>query len=155
MRSLAACFSAAMRSFAGHCAASALRYGRRTGRKPKQMADGVDEVGAVQRVEVELGDAPVDQAHDLLGGDRGGHEVARLLVVIQAFESVAEPVRHAGAGFGSKASHLLEIMDGDDAGHDGDGDAAIAHAVEIAEEHLVVEEELGDGASMAPASIFA
>ena len=37
-------------------------------------------------------------------------------------------------------------MDGDDSGHDGNGDAAIAHAVEIAEEHLVIEEELRDGA---------
>src|SRR6476619_808290 len=36
-------------------------------------------------------------------------------------------------------------MDGNDTGHDGDGDAAIAHPVEISEVHLVVEEELGDG----------
>ena len=37
-------------------------------------------------------------------------------------------------------------MDGNDAGHDRDGDAARAHAVDVAEVHLVVEEELADGA---------
>src|SRR3981081_10169 len=36
-------------------------------------------------------------------------------------------------------------MDGNEAGHDGDSDAAGADAVQIAEEHLVVEEELADG----------
>ena len=44
----------------------------------------------------------------------------------------------------AKPEHLLEIVDGNDAGHDGNGDAARADAVEIAEEHLVVEEELAD-----------
>ena len=37
-------------------------------------------------------------------------------------------------------------MDGDEARHDGDGDARRADAVEIAEIDLVIEEELGDGA---------
>src|SRR5262249_50063929 len=110
------------------------------------MADGVDEISAVQRIEMKLRDAAIDQTHHLLGGDRCGNEVSRLLIVLEALESVAEPIRHARRGLLRKAPDLLEIMDGDYAGNDGDGDAAIAHAIEVAEEHLIIEEELGDGA---------
>src|SRR5215468_2522942 len=109
------------------------------------MADGVDEIGAVQRIEMKLGDAAIDQAHHLLGGDCCGNEVSRLLIVLEALESVAEPIRHARPGLLREAPDLLEIMDGDDAGNDGNGNATIAHAIEVAEEQLVIEEELGDG----------
>ena len=79
------------------------------------MADGIDEVGAVQRVEVKLGDALIDQAEHLLGGDGGGHQIARLLIVIEALETVAEPVGNACAGPGGEAGALLEIVDWNDA----------------------------------------
>ena len=49
-----------------------------SGRKPQQMADGIDEIGAVQRVEVELADALVDEVHDLLGGHGGRHQMRGL-----------------------------------------------------------------------------
>ena len=131
--------------FPGHCAAS---FGCGEGlcrAKPQQMADGIDEVGAVQRVEMKLGDALIDEAEDLLCGDGRRDEMLRVLVVLKALEATAEPVRHARPRPRRKARDLLEIMDGDETGHDRHGDTGGAHAVEIAEEHLVVEEELGDG----------
>ena len=76
------------------------------------MADGVDEVGAVQRVEVELGDAAVDEAHDLVGANRGGDEIAGLLVVLQPFETPAEPVWHARADSRAKPEHCLKLWMG-------------------------------------------
>src|SRR4051812_13542858 len=102
------------------------------------MADGIDEVGAVQRVEVKLGNTLIDQPEHLLGGNGGSDQMARLLVVVQAFEAVAKPVGYACAGFGGEAGALLEIVDGNDAGHDGNGDAGRADAIEIAEEYLIV-----------------
>src|SRR5215475_4603309 len=44
--------------------------------EPEQMAHGVDQVGAVHSVEVEVGDAAIDEVEHLLGGDRGGDELA-------------------------------------------------------------------------------
>ena len=55
------------------------------------MADGVDQVGAVQRVEVELADALIDQVHDLLGGDRGGHQMGGLRVGLEPVEAARQP----------------------------------------------------------------
>ena len=42
---------------------------------------------------MEFGDALIDEAHHLLGGDGGGNQVARLLIVVQALEAMAEPIR--------------------------------------------------------------
>src|SRR5262245_14449803 len=108
------------------------------------MTNGIDEIGAVQRVEVKTVDALVDEAEHLLGGDGGGNEVARLLVVLQFLESVAEPVRHMRARFGGEARDLLEIVDGNDAGHDGNIDTAGADAIEVVVEQFVLEEKLRD-----------
>src|SRR5262245_28737236 len=108
------------------------------------MTDGVDEIGPVQRVEVKIVDALVDEAEHLFGGDGGGNEIARLLVVLQSYESMAEPVRHMRARFSSEARDLLEIVDGNDAGHDGNVDAAGADAIEVTVEQFVLEEELRD-----------
>src|SRR5262249_41026919 len=110
------------------------------------MADGIDEVGAIQRVEVELGDALIDEAAHLLSGNGGRNEIARLLVVVEALESMAEPFRDARAGLGGKARDLLEIMDGNETRNDGNIDPARSHAVEEAEIDLVVEKELRDRA---------
>src|SRR5580704_14478667 len=40
--------------------------------QPEQMADRVDEVGAVHGVEVKAGDTVIHQVEHLLGGNRGG-----------------------------------------------------------------------------------
>src|SRR5262245_11819585 len=108
------------------------------------MTDGVDEIGAVQRVEVKIVDAPGHEAEHLFGGDGSGNEIARLLVVLQSLESMAEPVRHMRARFGGEARDLLEIVDGNDAGHDGNVDTAGADAIEVTVEQFVLEEELRD-----------
>ena len=66
--------------------------------QPEQMADRVDEIGAVHGVEVEFGDAVIDQVDHLLGGDRGGDQLARRRIVVEAVEALGEPGRHRGAG---------------------------------------------------------
>src|SRR5580692_3125066 len=43
--------------------------------QPEQMADCVDEIGAVHGVEVKVGDAMIDQIEHLLGGYRGGDQL--------------------------------------------------------------------------------
>src|SRR5262245_2347835 len=108
------------------------------------MTDGVDEIGAVQRVEVKIVDAPGHEAEHLFGGDGSGNEVARLRVVLQSLESMAEPVRHMRARFCGEARDLLEIVDGNDAGHDGNVDVAGADAIEVTVKQFVLEEELRD-----------
>ena len=112
-----------------------------------RMADRVDQVGAVHGVEVELGDAAVDQVDHLLGGDRGGDQLARGRIVIEPVEALGEPGRHRGAGARGEIGRRLEILHRQDARHDRDIDAARAHAVEIAEVEIVLEEELRDGAA--------
>src|SRR5580700_10398130 len=46
--------------------------GRGARPQAEQMADRVDEVGAVHGVEVKISDAVIDQIEHLLGGDGGG-----------------------------------------------------------------------------------
>ena len=55
------------------------------------MANRVNEVGAIHRVEMEMGDASVDQVDHLLGGDRGGDQLARGRIVIEAVEALGQP----------------------------------------------------------------
>ena len=112
----------------------------------EQMADRVDQVGAVHGVEVEVGDAAIDEIEHLLGGDRGGDELAGGGVVVEAVEALGQPVRHRRAAARGEILGLLEVLHRQDAGHDRHVDAARAHAVEIAEVEVVLEEELGDRA---------
>ena len=117
--------------------------------QPEQMADRVDQIGAVHGVEVEIGDAAVDEIEHLLGGDRGGDELAGGRIVIEAVEALGQPIRHRGAAARRERLGLLEILHRQDAGHDRHVDAAGAHPVEIAEVVVVLEEELGDRARRA------
>jgi hypothetical protein len=45
----------------------------RLGSQSEQVADRVDQIGAVHGVKMEIGDAVVDEIKDLLGRDRGGN----------------------------------------------------------------------------------
>ena len=62
-----------------------------SGRRPEQVADRVDQVGAVHGVEVEIGDAVIDQIEHLLGGDRGGDQFAGRRIVLEAVEALGQP----------------------------------------------------------------
>src|SRR4051794_3918268 len=57
----------------------------------QQVADGKHQVGAVHGVEMKSIDAVLGQLLHLAGRDRGGHQLAGLGVVIEAFEFVGQP----------------------------------------------------------------
>src|ERR1700733_1509903 len=128
-----------------------MSVGAARGARPQteQVADRVDEIGAVHGVEVKVGDAVIDQIEHLLGCDRGGDQLAGRGIVVEAIEAVGEPGRYRGAATRGESFCGLEILHRQDSRHDGDVDAGGAHAVEIAEVKVVLEEELGDGACRA------
>src|SRR6266404_4835413 len=66
-----------------------------TGSNPEQMADGEHEVRAVHGVEVKGVDAVLGEFLHLAGGDGCRHQLAGLGVVVEPFEFLREPVRHA------------------------------------------------------------
>src|SRR5690606_22304006 len=57
----------------------------------KYAADGVDEVGPVEGVEVEVRIALLGQPRAHLGRHRGGDQAAGLGVLVQAVEQVGDP----------------------------------------------------------------
>src|SRR5882757_6817611 len=63
----------------------------------EQMADREYEIGAVHGVEVKSIDAVLGEFLDLAGGNCRRHQLTSLGVVIEAFEFLRQPVRHAGA----------------------------------------------------------
>src|SRR5262249_35956490 len=79
---------------------SPLPDGKRERRGPgawpqaEQVTHRVDQVGAVHGVEVEVGDAAIDEIEHLLGGDRGGDELAGGGILVEALEPLREPVGH-------------------------------------------------------------
>src|SRR5277367_6287084 len=64
------------------------------GPQPQQVADRVNQVGAVHRVEVEISYTVVNQIEHLLGGDRGGDQLAGRRIVIEAIEAARQPIGH-------------------------------------------------------------
>src|SRR5260370_31036398 len=68
------------------------------GPNPEQMADGEHEVRAVHGVEVKGVDAVLGEFLHLAGGDGGRHQLAGLGIIVEAFEFLGGPARHAGAG---------------------------------------------------------
>src|SRR5215471_8027911 len=71
--------------------------------------------------------------------------MARLLIFVQALESMPDPLRHARTRFRGKSGYLLEIMDGNEPRHDGNRDATRTRAIDETKVDIVVEEKLGDG----------
>src|SRR5579859_1120336 len=115
----------------------------------EQVADREHEIGAVHGVEMEGVDAMLGELLHLAGRDGGGDQLPCLAVVVEAFEFFRKPARHGSTGAGDEIAGLLEIVHRHDAGHDRNGDAAPAHAVEVAEVKVVIEEDLRDRARRA------
>ena len=61
------------------------------------MTDRVDEVGAVHGVEMEIGDAAIDQIEHLLGGDGGRDQLAGRDIIVEPLETLGQPARDRGA----------------------------------------------------------
>ena len=115
--------------------------------KSQHAADGIDQIGAVEGVEVEGVDAFAAQRLDLFGGDDGGHQIAGFRVRIEAGKAAGQVGRNMGAAFGREFADAGEVGDGQNAGHQFDVDAAGKDAVAQAQEEGIVEEELRDGAA--------
>ncbi len=119
------------------------------GPQPQQVADRVNEVGAVHGVKVKIGDAVVDKIEHLLGGDGRGDELARRRIVIEPVEAGASQSGTAAPARAAKFLVCLKFCTGRMPGTIGIVDAAAAHAVEIAEIKAVLEKELSDRARRA------
>ena len=76
------------------------------GRTPSRWQIAKVEVGAVQRVEMELVDAFGLQAAAQVARDGGGDHAACLDVVVEAVEHVGQPGRHLGA---AQAGHPASL----------------------------------------------
>jgi hypothetical protein len=57
---------------------------------PQQMADGVNEVGAVQRIKVKLRNPTRDKVHDLFGGHRRRNKLRCLWIFRQALKALCD-----------------------------------------------------------------
>src|SRR5476649_1207181 len=65
------------------------------GANTEQMADREHEVRAVHGVEVKGVDAMLGELLHLAGGDGRRHQLAGIGIVIEPFEFLRQPVRHA------------------------------------------------------------
>src|SRR5215471_10103843 len=63
----------------------------RLGPHPEQVANRIDQVGAVHGVKMKIGDAVVDEIENLLGSDRGGNQFAGRWIVFDTVETLGEP----------------------------------------------------------------
>src|SRR3954451_18396437 len=61
------------------------------GADAEQVADGEHEVGAVHGVEVEGVDAVLGEFLHLAGGDRRGHQLAGVRIVVEPVEFLPQP----------------------------------------------------------------
>src|ERR1700690_2238606 len=115
------------------------------------MADGVREFGSIQGVEVKLADAVLTQALHLLDGHIRGDHAARIRIVLQSVEALAQPRRHGRAAAFGEAQELRKARDRQYAGNDVGTNAGAHAAIAVAQENIRKEEELGNGAARARA----
>src|SRR3954452_10794750 len=135
-----------MRVAAASLSCSAMLTGFLLRAKAEQMADGVSQLGAVQRVEMELADAAGIELAAQFGGDGGGDQLARGGEVVEPLEQPVHPRRDRGAAARRELAGLGDVGDGEDAGDELGVDARSGGLVAEAEEAIGREEELGDGA---------
>src|SRR5258705_13681268 len=94
------------------------------------MADGIDEIGTVQRIEMELPYSFIDEVHDLLRGHGRGDQMSCSRIAVETIEAARQPCRHAGSRFGRETCHLLEVVDRHDAGRNRAPDAMRARPLD-------------------------
>ena len=112
----------------------------------QRAADVAAEAGIVERVEMQILHAALDEFRAQLG--RYGRRIKPLMAtLLGAFEAPGQPVRHAGAAFRREGSHLAPILHGQDAGDQLCVDALGGAGVAEAEKALGLEEKLRDGAA--------
>ena len=110
----------------------------------EQVADRDDQVGAVERVEMELVHALGLQPAALLGGERGGDQAARVGIVVEPVEMRRHPGRDRGAAGRAELLNLGEIGDRQDARHDRHRDPGRRGAVAKSQKEIDIEKVLGD-----------
>src|SRR3954471_13970355 len=89
-----------------------------SGPEAEQMADRVSELGAIQRVEVEIPDPARIELGAKLGGDGGGDQLARARQGIEPLEQPVHPIGYAGAAGRRELAGLGDVGDREDAGDD-------------------------------------
>src|SRR3954447_11661457 len=123
------------------------RDGRLRGANAEQMANRDNQVGAVERVEMEFMDAIGMQPPALLSGERGRDETARLRVIVESLEMRPHPGRDRGSTSHSHTFQLRKIRDRKNPRHNRHPDPGGAGAVAEAQEHVNIEKELGNRAA--------
>ncbi len=108
------------------------------------MADGESQLGPIQRVEVEVADAFVQQVLHLFDGDARGNQTTRFRIVIQTAKTELQPIRNSGATSLGETQHLREARDRQDARHDRRANACPVATIAEAQERFEVVEELSD-----------
>jgi len=108
------------------------------------MADRISQLGAVQRVEVEVAHPARIKLGAQLGGDGGGDELASLGQRVQPLEQPVHPVGDRSAALGRELAGLRDVGDRQYAGHELGVDANRGDMIAEAEEGLGREEELRD-----------
>ena len=72
------------------------------------MADGEHQIGAVHRVKMEILDAVLGELLHLSGDHRGGDQLARLGIVIEAVELLFQPWLIPGNSVAVSAGRTLD-----------------------------------------------
>src|SRR3954467_4615277 len=111
------------------------------------MANRYNQIGAIERIEVEFMHPISMQPPALLGRERCRDEPARLRIIIESFEMRPHPGRDRGTARRGHALQLREIRDRQYPRHDRHLDTSGAGAVSEAQEHIDVEKELRDRAA--------
>src|SRR3546814_8623625 len=111
------------------------------------MTDGVTEVGAVERVEVELPHAARIKPAAEFRRHRGRDELARRGTVVEPVEQAAEPTGHCRPAHRRHALRLREIRHRQDSGHELRVETRGGRSVPETEEGFRLEAELRDGAA--------
>src|SRR3984893_13931773 len=108
------------------------------------MADRVDKVGAVHRVEMKVSDAMIAEIENLFGGDRRGDELPRLRIGVEPFETIGNPLRNRTSGALGELRRLLETLHGDDTRRNRNIESPRLHFIEKTQIGFVFEKKLGD-----------